>query len=78
MGFDNSDIDDIKNTSFDSNDREAEELLKRWEEQNHTAADLFVVLARARSYGAMNTIKGLVSKRLIRHIQATELRIEIA
>lgn len=46
MGYDKSEIDDIKNTSYDTNDREAEELLTRWGEQNHTITELFVLLSR--------------------------------
>ncbi|KAJ6641614.1 Serine/threonine-protein kinase pelle [Pseudolycoriella hygida] len=77
MGFDKSDIDDIKNTSVESNDREADELLVRWGEQNHTVTELFVLLSRMRSYEAMHTIKGLVDKRyhkLIGRIQTNDLQ----
>lgn len=46
MGYDRSEIDDIKSASFETNDKEAEELLARWAEQNHTVTELFVLLSR--------------------------------
>ncbi len=46
MGYDRSEIDDIRCSSFDTNDREAEELLTRWGEQNHNVTELFVLLSR--------------------------------
>lgn len=46
MGYDTSDIDDIASTSYETNDRESEELLTRWGEQNHTVTELFVLLSR--------------------------------
>lgn len=46
MGYDRCDIDEISRCSFETNDREADELLTRWGEQNHTITELFVLLAR--------------------------------
>lgn len=46
MGYDRSEIDEIKRTSYQTNDLEAEELLTRWGEQNHTITELFVLLSR--------------------------------
>lgn len=46
MGYERSEIDDIKCTSYETNDKEAEELLMRWGEQNHTITELFVLLSR--------------------------------
>lgn len=46
MGYDRDEIDDIKRNSCHTNDLEAEELLTRWGEQNHTITELFVLLSR--------------------------------
>lgn len=45
MGYDNSEIDEIKRTSFQPIEQ-VEELIARWGEQNHTITELFVLLSR--------------------------------
>lgn len=46
MGYNKSQIDEIKFASYDTNDMQAEELLMRWGEYNHTITELFILLSR--------------------------------
>lgn len=46
MGYDKIEIDEMKSYTYETNDKEAEELLIRWGEQNHTITELFVLLSR--------------------------------
>lgn len=46
MGYDSIEVNELKSIKYETKYKEAEELLARWGEQNHTITELFVLLSR--------------------------------